>query len=155
MTGFTRYARQYAAIIILLIFVSILGITTGGDVDKMQASVNDALGGVVGWLATVIFFEVPGINMPLVVLVLVLGAVFFTFRFAFINVRGVLHAMQIVRGIYDDPEAEGEVSHFQALSSALSATVGLGNIAGVAIAVSVGGPGAVFWMMAAAFFGMT
>ncbi|MEZ4460458.1 MAG: alanine/glycine:cation symporter family protein [bacterium] len=93
--------------------------------------------------------------MPLVVLVLISGAVFFTLRFAFINIRGVLHAVQIVRGIYDDPTAEGEVSHFQALSSALSATVGLGNIAGVAIAVSIGGPGAVFWMMAAAFFGMT
>ncbi len=159
MTGLTRYARQYAAIVLLLLFVSILGVYTGGDVDKMQSSVNDGLGGVVEYLAHVIFFSIPipgqEIGIPLVVLVLVFGAVFFTLRFTFINVRGPWHAIQIVRGIYDDPTAEGEVSHFQALSSALSATVGLGNIAGVAIAVSVGGPGAVFWMMVMAFFGMT
>lgn len=150
----TRYARQYAAIIILLLFVSGLGVLTGGDVDKMQSTVNNALGDVVGQLASVIFAEIPGIHMPLVVLVLISGAIFFTLRFRLINIRGVFHAVQIVRGIFDDPDAEGEVSHFQALSSALSATVGLGNIAGVAIAVSIGGPGAVFWMMVTAFFGM-
>ncbi|MBT4624013.1 MAG: alanine glycine permease, partial [Verrucomicrobia bacterium] len=73
----------------------------------------------------------------------------------FINFRGFKHAIDVVRGKYDNPDAEGEVSHFQALSSALSATVGLGNIAGVAIAVSLGGPGAIFWMIIAGFLGMS
>ena len=74
---------------------------------------------------------------------------------AFINLRGFRHSIDVVRGIYDNPDDEGEVSHFQALSSALSATVGLGNIAGVAVAVSVGGPGAIFWMIVAGFLGMS
>ncbi len=94
------------------------------------------------------------LTVPLVVLWLVLGALFFTFRFNFPNVRALGHAIRVTRGDYDDDSQPGEVSHFQALSSALSATVGLGNIAGVAVAVSAGGPGAVFWMVVAAFFGM-
>ena len=88
------------------------------------------------------------------VLWLVLGAIFFTLRMGFINIRGFKHALGITRGIYDNPDDEGEVSHFQALTSALSATVGLGNIAGVAIAISVGGPGATFWMILAGLMGM-
>jgi AGCS family alanine or glycine:cation symporter len=73
----------------------------------------------------------------------------------FINLRGLGHAIAVTRGDYDSPDDPGEISHFQALSSALSATVGLGNIAGVAIAVGVGGPGAVFWMIVAGFLGMS
>ncbi|MCA9576719.1 MAG: alanine:cation symporter family protein [Sandaracinaceae bacterium] len=94
-------------------------------------------------------------KVPFIVAWLILGAVFFTFRFRFINVRAFTHALRVVRGDFDDPSHAGEVSHFQALSSALSATVGLGNIAGVAVAVKLGGPGALFWMVVAAFFGMT
>jgi AGCS family alanine or glycine:cation symporter len=94
-------------------------------------------------------------TIPLVVGWLVVGAIFFTIRMGFINFRGFKHAVDVVRGKYDNPDAEGEVSHFQALSSALSATVGLGNIAGVAIAVSLGGPGAIFWMIIAGFLGMS
>jgi len=96
-----------------------------------------------------------GPTLPFVVGVLVLGSVFFTFYYGFINVRGFKHSINVIRGKYDDPNDEGEISHFRALTSALSATVGLGNIAGVAIAVTTGGPGAVFWMMALAVFGMT
>lgn len=95
----------------------------------------------------------PGIQFA--VLWLVLGAIFFTIRMRFINIRGFVHALAITRGKYDNPDDEGEVSHFQALASALSATVGLGNIAGVAIAISIGGPGATFWMICAGFLGMT
>ncbi|MEN0064501.1 MAG: alanine/glycine:cation symporter family protein [Myxococcota bacterium] len=94
-------------------------------------------------------------QLPLVVAWLVLGAVFFTLRMAFVNVRMFPHALAVTGGTYDNPEDEGEISHFQALSSALSATVGLGNIAGVAVAVSAGGPGAIFWMVLAGFLGMS
>ena len=93
--------------------------------------------------------------IPLVVVWLILGAVFFTVFMRFINIRGFKHAIDLVRGRYDNPEHKGEVSHFQALTTALSATVGLGNIAGVAIAISIGGPGATFWMIVAGFLGMS
>ncbi len=96
-----------------------------------------------------------GLSLPIIVLWLVAGATFFTIRFAFINIRGFKHAILVTRGVYDDPNDPGEVSHFQALSSALSATVGLGNIAGVAVAIGLGGPGATFWMIVAGFLGMT
>ncbi len=96
-----------------------------------------------------------GNSAPVVVVWLVLGAIFFTLRMNFINLRGFLHAVIVTSGKYDDPEETGEVTHFQALSAALSATVGLGNIAGVAVAVAVGGPGAIFWMILAGFLGMS
>ena len=94
------------------------------------------------------------IRVPLLVMWLVLGSIFFTVRMAFVQFRVFRHAIDVTRGRYDDPEDEGEVSHFQALTAALSATVGLGNIAGVAIAISIGGPGATFWMIMAGFLGM-
>ncbi len=94
-------------------------------------------------------------GIPIIALWLLLGAVFFTLRMGFINLRGFRHAIDVVRGVYDNPDDEGEVSHFQALASALSATVGLGNIAGVALAVAMGGPGAIFWMIVAGFLGMS
>ena len=102
---------------------------------------------LVGPLASVLFFDIwPGeeVSFPIVVMWLVLGATFFTGRMAFINLRGFKHAVVVTTGAYDNPEETGEISHFQALSAALSATVGLGNIAGVAVAVGLGGPGAVF-----------
>lgn len=94
-------------------------------------------------------------KIPLVVLWLIFGAVTFTLLLRFINIRGFKHAVQLVRGIYDSSNNKGEVSHFQALTTALSATVGLGNIAGVAIAISIGGPGATFWMIVAGLLGMS
>ncbi len=96
-----------------------------------------------------------GIELPIVVLWLVLGALFFTLRFQFVNVRAFRHAIDCVRGRYSSPDDPGEISHFEALSAALSATVGLGNIAGVAVAVSKGGPGAVFWMVVMGLLGMS
>ncbi|WP_207396336.1 alanine/glycine:cation symporter family protein [Bremerella alba] len=101
-----------------------------------------------------LFTEYVG-GAPIVVLWLSGGAVFFTIFFAFVNFWGFSHAISIVRGTYDNPNEPGEVTHFQALASALSATVGLGNIAGVTIAMSAGGPGAFFWMLLCGFFGMT
>ncbi|HCP84925.1 MAG TPA: alanine glycine permease, partial [Planctomycetaceae bacterium] len=93
--------------------------------------------------------------MPIVVLWLACGALFFTLMMRGYNIWGFRHAVEIVRGKYDNPDEDGEVTHFQALSSALSATVGLGNIAGVTIAMTAGGPGAFFWMLMCGFFGMT
>ncbi len=121
--------------------------------------VDAAFGVLVNAIGSVFFWDVmfwdPDHVLPLVVLWLVMGAVFFTFQMGFINVRGFKHAVNVTRGKYSNPADVGEVSHFQALSAALSATVGLGNIAGVAIAVAVGGPGATFWMIVAGLFGMT
>jgi AGCS family alanine or glycine:cation symporter len=114
---------------------------------------------VVDSVEAVIFFDVafwnPEVTLPLVVLWLIIGATFFTLRFQFVNFRAFRHAIDCTRGRYTDPESTGEISHFQALSAALSATVGLGNIAGVAFAVGVGGPGAIFWMIVAGFLGMS
>ncbi len=114
---------------------------------------------VVAPIEAVIFFDLAfwddAVKLPLVVVWLILGAAFFTLRFQFVNLRGFRHALDCVRGRYTRPGEVGEISHFQALSAALSATVGLGNIAGVAVAVGLGGPGAVFWMVAAGFLGMS
>ena len=115
--------------------------------------INDGFGTLVGYLVPVLFADIYGI--PLIVLTLMTGAVVFTIYFGFINVRGFKHSIEIIRGKYDNPNDTGQISHFQALTSALSATIGLGNIAGVAVAVSLGGPGAVFWMIFIAFFSMS
>jgi len=95
------------------------------------------------------------IKVPFIVIWLILGAIFFTIRFRFINFRGIKHSIDLVRGKYDDPDAVGEVTHFQALATAVSGTVGLGNIAGVAVAVATGGPGATFWLILAGLLGMS
>lgn len=94
-------------------------------------------------------------DIPFIVIWLVLGALFFTLRMGFINFRGFKHALHLAKGKYDDPNAPGQVTHFQALATAVSGTVGLGNIAGVAVAVSLGGAGATFWMIIAGLLGMS
>ncbi len=132
--------------------------TESSKADKWQGAVNLAFGTVVEYLLAVLFYAVPvgyGVNFPIVLLVLIFGGFFFTLRFGFINVRLFRHSINVIRGCFDRPEDEGEVTHFQALTSALSATVGLGNIAGVAVAIAMGGPGAIFWMWMAAFLGMS
>lgn len=93
--------------------------------------------------------------LKLIVLWLIFGGLFFTVFMRFINIRGFGHAIDLIRGRYDHPDDKGEVSHFQALTTALSATVGLGNIAGVAIGITIGGPGATFWMILAGLIGMS
>ncbi len=126
--------------------------------DKWQGAVNLAFGTLVGYLFAVLFYAVPvgfGVKFPIVLLVLIFGGLFFTLRYGFVNVRMFRHSLDVIRGRFDRPEDQGEVSHFQALTSALSATVGLGNIAGVAAAIAMGGPGAIFWMWVAAFLGMS
>jgi len=95
------------------------------------------------------------VKIPFIVVWLIIGALFFTIRMGFINIRGFKLAIEHVAGKYDKKGDKGEVSHFQALTTALSATVGLGNIAGVAIAIAIGGPGATFWMIVAGLLGMS
>lgn len=99
--------------------------------------------------------EVVTNTIPFIVIWLILGSIFFTFRMKFINIRGFKHSIDLAKGKYDDPDAPGSITHFQAMATAVSATVGLGNIAGVAVAISLGGAGATFWMFMAGFFGMS
>ena len=148
----------------------------------LDQKIDETFGDLTGWFVSFIFYEIPfseNINVPWVLIVLIFGALFFTFYFRFINIRGFKTSVNIVRGKYDKfdhhesmemagdstPGGDaietiaveghhGEVSHFQALTAALSATVGLGNIAGVAVAISIGGPGATFWMIVAGLIGM-
>jgi AGCS family alanine or glycine:cation symporter len=122
----------------------------------IDATINEWTRPIADGLAAFVFFKVPflGAELPLVVLWLVAGAVFFTLKFRFVNLRGFRHALRLIR----TPAAAGstgEVSHFQALATAVSGTVGIGNIGGVAVAVSVGGPGAAFWLVVAGFLGMS
>ncbi|MEP2681873.1 MAG: alanine/glycine:cation symporter family protein [Sulfitobacter sp.] len=116
--------------------------------------INQIFADYTGWYVSFIFAPLPGTNFSWIALWLVVGAVVFTVYFGAIQVKGFWHSIQLVRGDYSDPDDAGEVSHFQALATALSGTVGLGNIAGVAVAVSIGGPGATFWMVVAGLFGM-
>ena len=154
----------------------------------IDQKIDKAFGDATGWFVDFIFYQIAfGENVKVfwVLFPLILGAIYFTVYFKFINFRGFITSVNIVRGKYDDLETgghvdvqpseftgeednpdtirveghghghgEGEVTHFQALTAALSATVGLGNIAGVAIAVSIGGAGATFWMIIAGFLGM-
>ena len=115
--------------------------------------INSILGSV--FFFDIFFGAMEGTSMPFIVAWLIVGGVFLTFRFGFINVRMFTHSFKIITGKYKTADDVGEITPFQSLTTALSATVGLGNIAGVAIAIAIGGPGATFWMILAGFFGMT
>ncbi len=156
-------------------------VNTIPDEITLSDRINDVFEPIVGGMATVLFWDPftyfgiydpivydengkPFLDedgnpiekpIPFIVVWLIIGAFFFTVRMKFINVRGFRHAIGLVQGKYDNPDDEGEVSHFQALATALSGTVGLGNISSVAIAITIGGPGATFWMILAGFLGMS
>ncbi|WP_417209315.1 alanine/glycine:cation symporter family protein [Antarctobacter sp.] len=121
---------------------------------SIDQKVNDIFAGATGWFVNFIFSPFPGTSFPWIVAWLVVAATVFTLYFGFIQFRGFGHSIALVKGDYSDPNDAGEVSHFQALATALSGTVGLGNIAGVAVAVGIGGPGATFWMILAGLMGM-
>jgi len=124
----------------------------------MDERINSFMEPITAAIMKVIFFTVTipgGPEVPFVLIWLLLGALIFTVYYRFINVRAIRHTIDVVRGKFDDPNHKGEVSHFQALTAALSGTVGVGNIAGVAFAVSLGGPGATFWMILAGLLGMS
>lgn len=138
----------------LLLFTFFFAPLTLSAQDSLGQVANKVFGTINHTYAKFLFWEVPLIKLPLILTIMVFGGVFFTFRYGFVNLKLFKHAIDVIRGKYDDPEDEGEISHFQALTSALSATVGLGNIAGVAVAIGTGGPGSIFWLWLAAFFGM-
>ena len=139
---------------------------------SLDEKINQLFANATGWFPAAMFAKIPiteSIGVPWVLIVLILGAAYFSVYFKFINFSGFFIAVNVVRGKYDDIDSQetqedilktikiegaGEVSHFQALTAALSATVGLGNIAGVAIALSIGGAGATFWMILIGLLGM-
>jgi len=120
-------------------------------------AINEAFRPIATAVVNFVFFSVPigEAELPLIVVWLIAGALFFTVYLRLINIRGFLHAIRIVIGKEDKgSDAPGEVSHFQALTTAVSGTVGVGNITHVAVAISIGGPGATFWLIVAGFLGM-
>jgi len=167
---------------ILSVFTTVGAFAQEAQEIGLDQQIDQAFGKATGWFVNFIFYQIPfteDVKIFWVLFPLIIGATYFTIYFKLINVRGFLTSINIVRGKYDDiddhgsyeaagdatpggdisetiaiEDHEGEVSHFQALTAALSATVGLGNIAGVAIAVSIGGAGATFWMIVAGLLGM-
>ena len=121
---------------------------------SLDEQVNQVFASSTGWFVSLIFSPFPGTSFPWIVAWLVVAATVFTLYFGFVQIRAFRHSISIVKGDYSDPDDAGEVSHFQALATALSGTVGLGNIAGVAVAISIGGPGATFWLILAGLLGM-
>lgn len=154
---------------LLAFFLFVLPLTTWAqEAEKgLDERVNDAFMPVATWWESLVLTTVPigPMNVPFVLLLLIGGATFFTIYFKFPSVSQFGLALRTVRGKYDaidhDPnntsseDKDGEVSHFQALATAVSGTVGLGNIAGVAVAIAVGGPGATFWMIVCGLIGMS
>lgn len=119
-------------------------------IDALMRPVADAV-------SAFIFFSVPiaGTDVPLIVIWLVLGGLFFTGYLGFINFRGFVHSIRLISGRYARADDPGEITQFQALTTAVAGTVGIGNIAGVAVAISMGGPGATFWLIVAGLLGMS
>jgi len=120
----------------------------------LDQKINELFATVTGPFVSLIFAPIPGTSFPWIVMWLVIAASVFTLYFGFVQFRAFRHSIELVKGDFSDPNDAGEVSHFQALTTALSGTVGLGNIAGVAVAVGIGGPGATFWMILAGLLGM-
>ena len=167
---------------ILTLILPLLTFAQEATEKGIDQKIDEAFGNATGWFVNFIFYQIDfggGVKVFWVLFPLILGALYFTIYFKLINFRGFITSVNIVRGKYDHLDHhesmtmagdstpggdaietiaieghEGEVSHFQALTAALSATVGLGNIAGVAIAVSIGGAGATFWMIIAGLIGM-
>ena len=141
-----------SSLFLLVVFPSLLF-----SQDSIDYRIDHLVSPIVSFIHKYVFFDIPigEYKIPFVVIWLVVGATIFTIYMSFVNLRGFRHALDVVRGRFDNPNDPGEVSHFQALATALSATIGLGNIAGVAAAISIGGPGATFWMITAGFLGMS
>jgi len=147
-------SRYKFLILALFSFCATCIASAGNKFDDAVKPIADLLDGIV-------FYSVPlkigdeVVKFPIILAILGGTAIFLTFYFKFINLRGFGLAIRTVKGKYTDKDSPGQITHFQALTAALSATVGLGNIAGVAVAVGIGGPGATFWMILMGLCGMT
>ena len=166
-------------LVLLLLFFSAINHEVYGQQDGLDEKINELFMPIaIAWEEFILTpISIGQFEMPIVLILLLGGALFFTIYFRFINLRKIGLSIEIVRGVYDDLDndnskveirqkkdvigtikdesIEGEVNHFQALSTAVSGTVGLGNIALVAVAISIGGPGATFWMILAGLLGMS
>lgn len=124
---------------------------------NIDEAIDQAVRPAADFLSDIVLYRLPvlGADVPLIVVWLVLGGLFFTLYFRFINVRGFLHSVAILSGRYSDRTDPGELTQLRALTTAVAGTVGIGNMAGVAVAISVGGPGAAFWLAIAGLLGMS
>ena len=129
---------------------------TAAPVSPVDDAINSWFDPIATWFGSIIFFPITigELSFPFVVLWLIFAALAFTVYFGVIQARGVKLSLEIIRGKFSSKSDPGEVTHFQALAYALSGTVGLGNIAGVGVAIALGGPGATFWMIVAGLLGM-
>lgn len=151
---YTKNHRPLSLLSLLLVsFFSMIASASAGE----QTEFDKAMGGIADKIEGIVFYSVPiaGNSIPIVLMILGGTAVFLTLYFKFLNIRLLGLAFRTVKGKYTPDDAPGQITHFQALTAALSATVGLGNIAGVAVAVGIGGPGATFWMILMGLCGMT
>jgi AGCS family alanine or glycine:cation symporter len=146
--------KIFIALLVQIAAIAVIGPALAQESMTLDAQVNQMFAAVTGPFVSFIFAPIPGTSFPWIVMWLVIAASIFTIYFGFVQFRFFGHAISLVKGDYSDPNDAGEVSHFQALATALSGTVGLGNIAGVAVAVGIGGPGATFWMILAGLLGM-
>ena len=143
----------------LLFLTFLIPILSFAQEKGLDQRIDEAFEPISNFVSEKVFFEIAG--YPFVILLLIGSAVFFTLYFGFPNIRYFWTSINVVRGKYDDVEKsdsgsnDGEVSHFQALATAVSGTVGNGNIAGVALAIALGGPGATFWMVICGLLGMS
>jgi len=158
----TQPMRIYHRLAVLFSLFAMPSLAYAQDADAaassgIDAAIERAVQPITDALSSFIFYsvKVAGADVPLIVVWLIIGAVFFTGYLGFINLRGFKHAVEIVSGKHDNPAHKGEISHFQALTAAVSGTVGIGNIAGVAVSISIGGAGAIFWVILAGLIGMT
>lgn len=165
---------------LLTLFTFLISSTSSFAAEGIDEKINKAFAPIADTWEALVFTSIPvtsTLSVPIVLIVLIGGALFFTFYFSFVNIRRFPMAIKVVQGKYDfvegneaikthpdsdqplpmseEEQRHGEVSHFQALTAAVSGTVGLGNIAGVAVAISVGGPGATFWLIIAGLLGMS
>ena len=146
--------KIFIALLVQIATITAISPAFAQEAMTLDQKVNEAFAAATGPFVSLIFAPIPGTSFPWIVMWLVIAASIFTIYFGFVQFRFFGHAVSLVKGDYSDPNDAGEVSHFQALATALSGTVGLGNIAGVAVAVGIGGPGATFWMILAGLLGM-
>ncbi len=161
-----KYSRNSIAALVLLSSMVLAPLTLAeesakpaepGMLEQISLSIDKGMGPISNIAGKIIFFpiKIAGQNLPIILIILGGTAIFVTIYFGFVNLRCFGVAIRTAKGKYTPPDAPGEITHFQALSAALSATVGLGNIAGVAVAIGLGGPGATFWMILMGLFGMS